>query len=361
MRSWPAAPLPNPAIALLSALCLQPAPDPRLDPAISAKRAKRILANRLAAAKSKLRKQAKLKVPHSPTLYSILLHTGLVWSGFPWPDLVCSSCAACTHWASCHEPRAPLPHLLYTLRLFPLTPTPALTSHMPHHHILTLPHQPRPSHQLPNTVPHPRLPFAGPAWACRTAREALVQTFSLSASPPALHPMLRPPRPLAGFDPSAHLLSSRPLSSPPPLQGLAAQVEGLEGQRAALQGQLAALRRGCTVAEEEQGQLKAQLAEVQVGVWCGGVGWGGQLTSHDGSFCGGRSRGATGPLQVLCPAASPAVGARRRPPSAGGFFYATHASCLTPYGFMRVLQTLKAPTPVFAYVNPVQASMDHQA
>ncbi len=41
---------------------MQPAPDPRLDPSIPPKKANRILANRLAAAKSKLKRQAREKV-----------------------------------------------------------------------------------------------------------------------------------------------------------------------------------------------------------------------------------------------------------------------------------------------------------
>lgn len=85
-------PCPRPSLPR----CPQPAPDPRLDPSITPKRAQRILANRLAAAKSKLRKQAREQV--RSTVYFIDFCGASVVAG--WTVQAALQGLACLAWGA---------------------------------------------------------------------------------------------------------------------------------------------------------------------------------------------------------------------------------------------------------------------
>ena len=61
----------------------QPAADPRLDPSVDPKRARRILANRLSAARSKMKQKSHVEVLHAPAC----------------PPHAGRPCAAASYWA----------------------------------------------------------------------------------------------------------------------------------------------------------------------------------------------------------------------------------------------------------------------
>ena len=102
----------------------QPAMDPRLDPNVDPKKAKRILANRLSAARSKMKQKSHVEVCR------ISLKISPVFTGALRPSGISTDCPCMWHHSAKHKPSKLLANVLTTLlayvhlgpRAFPVGP-----------------------------------------------------------------------------------------------------------------------------------------------------------------------------------------------------------------------------------------------